>query len=123
MEQPLCRYYIELCCDEAAAAPRSAEGSLRRKRADDFVRMVEEWADESDFHDEIKSLQVTPLGQVAIVCSQRVIQCIRGQDVAGIASIRDGSQYTTTMSRRIGPMELSTPPISAPFPKRASSAK
>ena len=90
MENPHCRYFIELQPQANEAVPRSRENEIRRSLANDFILMMRDWLSENDFGRKVSGLSVTMFGQVQITCDPSVINLIRNQDVVSVAAIRQG---------------------------------
>ena len=88
------RYFIELQVAQGQETSRAVQDQMRRQQALEFVQVFEEWMKENDLKREVSSLSVTAMGQVMIVCSNRVIDQIREQDVWGIAHIRSSDQFS-----------------------------
>jgi len=90
LENPHCRYFIELQPQANEAVPRSRENEIRRSLANDFILMMRDWLSENDFGRKVSGLSVTMFGQVQITCDPSVINLIRNQDVVSVAAIRQG---------------------------------
>jgi hypothetical protein len=88
------RYFIELHVPEKENASRIVMDEIRRHQAIEFIQILNEWADDNNISDEVTSLSSTVLGQVMIVCTRRVIDLIRTQDVWAIAHIRSSDQVS-----------------------------
>ncbi len=90
MENPHCRYFIELQPQAVEVVPRSRENEARRSLAHDFILMMRDWLKENDLSRKVSTLNVTMFGQVQITCEPAVINLIRNQDVINVAAIRQG---------------------------------
>lgn len=86
------RYFIELHVPETPDTSRVVQDEVRRHNALEFVQILREWARDNSMEDEIGSLSTTVMGQVMIVCTHKVIDFIREQDVWAIAHIRSSAQ-------------------------------
>lgn len=96
---PKIRYFIELHVPSGHEDSRALMDEMRRHKAFEFISIVGEWFKDNDVKDEVSSLSVTAMGQVMIVCTHKVIDLIRAQDIWGIAHIRAADQ--TSDLRRI----------------------
>lgn len=92
--QNFSRYFIELHVDTGRETSRAILDQLRRQQALEFTQIFGEWVRENGYSDDISSMSVTPMGQVMMVCSNRVIDQIRDQDVWAIAHIRSSDQFS-----------------------------
>ncbi len=90
----LSRYFIELHVPANATTSRPILDQMRRQQALEFTQLVGEWLKENGMTEEVSSLSVTAMGQVMIVCGQRVIDTIREQDIWAIAHIRSSDQFS-----------------------------
>jgi len=90
LENPHCRYFIELQPQANEVVPRSRENEVRRSLANDFILMMRDWLSENDFGRKVSGFSVTMFGQVQITCDPSVINLIRNQDVVSVAAIRQG---------------------------------
>lgn len=86
------RYFIELHVPENADTPRVVLDEIRRHNALEFIQVLREWVKDHAMEDEISSLSITAMGQVMIVCSHKMIDFIREQDIWAIAHIRSSAQ-------------------------------
>lgn len=92
--QNFSRYFIELHVDTGRETSRAILDQLRRQQALEFMQIFGEWVRENSYSDDIASMSVTPMGQVMMVCSNRVIDQIRDQDIWAIAHIRSSDQFS-----------------------------
>lgn len=90
----LSRYFIELHVTVPADAPRLLADQLRRNEAVQFIHVLEDWLADQGLRDEVSNLTITVMGQVMVLCSHRVIDLIREQDIWAIAHIRSSDQVT-----------------------------
>jgi hypothetical protein len=88
------RYFIELHVAASRETSRVILDQMRRQQALEFIQIVGEWLKDHGFGEEVASLSVTAMGQVMIVCSNRVIDQIREQDVWAVAHIRSSDQFS-----------------------------
>lgn len=86
------RYFIELHVAVPHDAPRILYDQLRRHKALEFIQVLGDWLADEGLKDEVSNLNVTTLGQVMLLCSHRVIDLIRSQDIWAIAHIRSSDQ-------------------------------
>ncbi len=93
------RYFIELHVEKSQETARPVLDQMRRHKALEFTQIVSEWLGEHGMANDVASISVTAMGQVMIVCSNRVIDQIREQDVWGIAHIRSSDQFSKLASR------------------------
>lgn len=93
-ETPKSRYFVELHVPEKPGATRVLMDEIRRHTALEFMQVLNEWLDDHKLRQDVRSLSTTALGQVMIVCTHRVIDLIRTQDVWAIAHIRCSDQVT-----------------------------
>lgn len=94
------RYFIELHVSNATTTSRPVLDQMRRHKALEFMQIVGEWLKEHDLAEDVTSLSVTAMGQVMIVCSNRVIDHIREQDIWAIAHIRSSDQFSKLSKAR-----------------------
>jgi hypothetical protein len=99
MENPHCRYFIELQPQAGTDVPRYRENEVRRSLANDFISMMRDWLKENDLGRKVSGLSVTMFGQVQITCEPAVINLIRNQDVVNVAAIRQGVALADGMLR------------------------
>lgn len=88
------RYFIELHVADSHETSRPILDQMRRHKALEFMQIVVEWLREHEMADDVASLSVTAMGQVMIVCTNRVIDQIREQDIWAIAHIRSSDQFS-----------------------------
>jgi hypothetical protein len=86
------RYFIELLVREDHEVTRALIDGIRAHKAHEFISILRDWMRDSDLKDDVSSLSVTAMGQVMIVCTHRVIDFIRAQDMWAIAHIRSADQ-------------------------------
>lgn len=82
------RYFIELHVPEDREASRIIMNENRCHAALEFIKVLREWVTNDDLLKELSSVSVTAMGQVMIVCSNRLIDLIREQDIWAISHIR-----------------------------------
>jgi len=88
------RFFIELHVNGGRETSRAILDHLRRQQALEFTQIVGEWLRDHGLGEDVSNLSVTAMGQVMIVCTPRVIDQIRDQDVWGIAHIRSSDQFS-----------------------------
>jgi hypothetical protein len=93
-EAPKSRYFVELHVPEKPGATRILMDEIRRHKALEFMQVLNEWLDDHGMRADVRSLTTTAMGQVMIVCTHRVMDLIRAQDIWAIAHIRCSDQVT-----------------------------
>lgn len=88
------RYFLELHVEISGEKSRILQDEIRRHKAFEFIEVMGEWFKDFEIAGEVSSMSVTAMGQVMIVCTHRVIDLIRSQDVWGITHIRATDQRT-----------------------------
>ncbi|NDE91071.1 MAG: hypothetical protein EB059_08060 [Alphaproteobacteria bacterium] len=89
---PFNRYFIELHVPEDRDASRILMDEIRRHTALEFIGVLRDWAKNENMVGDLSSASVTAMGQVMIVCSHRLIDLVREQDVWAISHIRSSDQ-------------------------------
>jgi hypothetical protein len=86
------RYFIELHVPEEPDATRMLMDEIRRHRAYEFIQVLRDWLKDHALLEDVAGLSVTAMGQIMIVCTHRVIDMVRTQDVWAIAHIRSSDR-------------------------------
>ena len=82
------RYFIELHVPENREASRIVVNEARSDASHQFIQVLRDWIKNDNLSSELSSVSVTAMGQVMIVCSHRLIDLIRDQDIWAISHIR-----------------------------------
>ncbi len=82
------RYFIELHVPENLEASRILVNEARSDAAHEFIQVLRDWVKNDNLSGELSSVSVTAMGQVMIVCSHRLIDLVRDQDIWAISLIR-----------------------------------
>ncbi|MDX1923203.1 MAG: hypothetical protein SFW65_08760 [Alphaproteobacteria bacterium] len=86
------RYFIELHVPENREASRVLMTEISRHAALEFIQVLRDWVKHEHMASELSSVSVTAMGQVMIVCSHRLIDMVREQDIWAISHIRSADQ-------------------------------
>lgn len=86
------RYFIELHVPENREASRVLMTEISRHAALEFIQVLRDWIKHENMANDLSSVSVTAMGQVMIVCSHRLIDMIREQDIWAISHIRSSDQ-------------------------------
>ena len=82
------RYFIELHVPENREASRILMNEIRSHAAHEFIQVLRDWVKQDNLSSELSSVSVTAMGQVMLVCSHRLIDLVREQDIWAISHIR-----------------------------------
>ncbi len=86
------RYFIELHVPENREASRVLMTEISRHAALEFIQVLRDWIGHENMTNDLSSVSVTAMGQVMIVCSHRLIDMVREQDIWAISHIRSAEQ-------------------------------
>jgi hypothetical protein len=86
------RYFIELHVAEDREASRILMNEIRCHAAMEFIHVLRDWVKNENLVADLSSVSATAMGQVMIVCSHRLIDLVRDQDIWAISHIRSAEQ-------------------------------